>query len=371
MDLPQAHSNIEENLPTGLPEIRFILTPLLTSDAVSEIFVNHARQVYIQRDGQVELTDLTFSNDEAVLEVIQHLLEPLGEQLDESSPMIDIRLEDGSRLTAILPPLAVNGPTFTIRKFSREVLNLHDLVVRGTINAGIAAFLELAVETNRNIIISGEKNSGITTTLNALTNLIPSHERLITIEEVVELQFNQGNIVQLESQPINPDHLKAYTLRDLVQSALRMRPDRIIIGECRGGETLDVLQAMATDHNGTLTTVHAPLAEDILPRLESMVLMTGEALPSHTLRSQIAGAVDLVIHQSLLPDGSRRITQISEILLGEDDTLSLQAIFLFAQDTPNDEGTFQATGVVPQFLEALPSKGLPGHPDLFQAPPVP
>ena len=370
-DLPQAHSNIEENLPTGLPEIRFILTPLLTSDAVSEIFVNHARQVYIQRDGQVELTDLTFSNDEAVLEVIQHLLDPLGEQLDESSPMIDIRLEDGSRLTAILPPLAVNGPTFTIRKFSREVLNLHDLVVRGTINAGIAAFLELAVETNRNIIISGEKNSGITTTLNALTNLIPSHERLITIEEVVELQFNQGNIVQLESQPINPDHLKAYTLRDLVQSALRMRPDRIIIGECRGGETLDVLQAMATDHNGTLTTVHAPLAEDILPRLESMVLMTGEALPSHTLRSQIAGAVDLVIHQSLLPDGSRRITQISEILLGEDDTLSLQAIFLFAQDTPNDEGTFQATGVVPQFLEALPSKGLPGHPDLFQAPPVP
>ena len=370
-DLPETQSIIEENLPTGLPEIRFILTPLLTSNSVTEIYVNHARQVYIHRDGQVELTDLTFSNDEAVLEVIQHLLTPLGEQIDKSSPMIDLRLEDGSRLTAILPPLAVNGPTFTIRKFSRQTLSLHDLVIRETITPGIAAFLELAVETNRNIIISGEKSAGVTTTLNALASIIPSHERIITIEEVVELQFDQDNIVRLESQPINPDHLKAYTLRDLVQSALRMRPDRIIIGECRGGETLDVLQAMATDHNGTLTTIHAPIATDALTRLEAMVLMSGEALPAHSLRSQIAGAVDLIIHQSLLPDGSRRVTQISEVVLEEDNTLSLQAIFLFEENESNAPGAFQSTGVVPQFLEALPANGLPGHPDLFQAPPAP
>ena len=337
------------------------IQPLLDDDSVSEVMVNGPDRVYVERHGKIELTPVRFANEAAVLQLIERIVAPLGRRIDEGSPMVDARLPDGSRVNAIIPPLALTGPTITIRKFARDPFTVEDLIRFGTLTRDMAAFLEACVKARLNILISGGTGSGKTTTLNVLSSFVPADERIITIEDAAELQLRQEHVVSLETRPPNLEGQGEITIRQLVRNALRMRPDRIIVGEVRGGEALDMLQAMNTGHDGSLTTGHANSPRDMLARLETMVLMAGVDLPVKAIREQIGSAIDLIVHQSRLRDGTRRITHITEVQGLEGDVIVLQDVFLFRQyETTRDGkviGEFTPTGIRPQCYERLAAAG--------------
>lgn len=345
------------------------ITPLLNDPDVNEVMVNGPHRVYVERQGRLELTPIEFRDNEHVLHIIEKIVTPLGRRIDESMPMVDARLPDGSRVNAIIPPLALDGPTLTIRKFARERLRIEDLVRLGTLTQEMARFLEACVRARLNIVVSGGTGSGKTTTLNVLSSFIPADERIVTIEDAAELQLHQEHVVRLESRPPNVEGRGQITIRDLVRNALRMRPDRIVVGEVRGGEALDMLQAMNTGHDGSLTTGHANGPRDMLARLETMVLMAGMDLPVRAIREQIASAVDLIVHQSRLKDGSRKITQITEVQGMEGDVIVLQDIFLFRQQGVDSQnraiGRFEATGIRPKFMEKIEAQGIHIRPEVF------
>lgn len=347
------------------------LEDLLDDSSVSEIMVNAHDDIYVERSGRLEKTPINFSSNAAVLSTIERIISPLGRRIDESSPMVDARLKDGSRVNAIIPPLALRGPCLTIRKFSEKKLTTDDLMRFGTINQQMVEFLRTAVEQRLNIVVSGGTGSGKTTLLNILSNFIPVEERVVTVEDAAELKLVQPHVVSLEARPANMEGKGQVAIRDLVRNCLRMRPDRIVVGECRGGEALDMLQAMNTGHDGSLTTGHANSPRDMLRRLEVMVLMAGMDLPVQAIREQIASAVQLIVQQTRFGDGSRRITSISEITGMEQSTIQLNEIFRFQQvgfdENGRIKGHFQATGQVPEFYEALAKRGIPVNLDIFRA----
>ncbi|TMA17872.1 MAG: FHA domain-containing protein [Deltaproteobacteria bacterium] len=346
-----------------------LLEPYLADDTVSEIMVNGPNQVYVEREGCLERVEKAFSSPQAVLAVIERIVAPLGRHVDESSPLVDARLRDGSRVNAIIPPLALKGPCLTIRKFKRELLTMEHLIGYGTLTPQIAQFLDTCVKVRRNLVISGGTGSGKTTLLNILSGCVPEQERIVTIEDAAELQLAQEHWIQLESRPPNIEGKGQITIRDLVRNALRMRPDRIVVGECRGGEALDMLQAMNTGHDGSLTTLHANSTRDALARMETMVLMSGMDLPVRAIREQIASAVHLVIQQTRFADGSRRVTAISEVSGMEMDVITMQDIFQFQQEGFDDQGAvvgrFVPTGFVPRFYDDLQRRGIPVDMDVF------
>jgi len=346
------------------------LEPYLADDTVSEIMVNGPNQVYVEREGCLERVEKAFSSPQAVLAVIERIVAPLGRHVDESSPLVDARLRDGSRVNAIIPPLALKGPCLTIRKFKRELLTMEHLIGYGTLTPQIAQFLDTCVKVRRNLVISGGTGSGKTTLLNILSGCIPEQERIVTIEDAAELQLAQDHWIQLESRPSNIEGKGQITIRDLVRNALRMRPDRIVVGECRGGEALDMLQAMNTGHDGSLTTLHANSTRDALARMETMVLMSGMDLPVRAIREQIASAVHLVIQETRFADGSRKVTAISEVSGMEMDVVTMQDIFQFEQEGFDDQGAvvgrFVPTGFVPRFYDDLQRRGIPVDMDVFR-----
>ena len=324
------------------------ISKYLLDEEVSEIMVNGPEQVYVEKRGLLELADASFEDNQHVMRIIEKIVSPLGRRIDESSPMVDARLPDGSRVNAIIPPLALNGPTITIRKFAKKPLNVGNLISYGTITSDMALFIEACIKARLNIVVSGGTGSGKTTTLNVLSSFIPDNERIVTIEDAAELQLGQEHVVRLESRAANIEGKGAITIRDLVKNSLRMRPDRIVIGEVRGGEALDMLQAMNTGHDGSITTGHANSPRDMLARLETMVLMAGMDLPVRAIREQIASAIDIIIQQARLKDGSRKITHITEVQGMEKDTIILQDVFIL-----NEKGTFTATGIRPKFMDKL------------------
>jgi pilus assembly protein CpaF len=335
---------------------------LLKDDSISEVMVNSASQIYVERKGKLVLTDVKFRDDAHVMQVIEKIVAPIGRRIDESSPMVDARLPDGSRVNAIIPPLALKGPSITIRKFAKHPLTVDNLVGFGTLTREMADFLRACVEGKLNIVVSGGTGSGKTTTLNILSSFIPEDERIVTIEDAAELQLRQDHVVTLETRPPNIEGKGAITMRDLVKNSLRMRPDRIVVGEVRSGEALDMLQAMNTGHDGSLTTGHANTPRDMLSRLETMVLMAGMELPVRAIREQIASAVDLIVQQSRLQDGSRRITHLTEIQGMEGDVVTMQDIFIFEQQGKDDKnkiiGRFRPTGIRPKFIDKLAANGI-------------
>jgi pilus assembly protein CpaF len=338
------------------------INPLLLDPEVSEVMVNGPNQVYVERGGKLELSYVQFRDDEHVMNIIEKIVSPIGRRVDESSPMVDARLPDGSRVNVIIPPLSLKGPTITIRKFSKEPFTIDNLIDFGTITRDMAIFLEACVKARLNIFVSGGTGSGKTTSLNVLSSFIPSDERIVTIEDAAELQLSQDHVVSLESRPPNIEGKGAITIRDLVRNSLRMRPERIVIGEVRGGEALDMLQAMNTGHDGSLATGHSNSPRDMISRLETMVLMAGIELPVKAIREQIAGAIDLIIQQSRLKDGTRKITNITEVQGMEGDVIVLQDIFVFRQ-TGIDEngkiiGKLVPTGVRPKYFERLETSGI-------------
>jgi septum site-determining protein MinD len=345
------------------------LEDLLRDPEVTEIMVNGIDRVYVERKGKITLTKLTFLSNEQLRGIIERIVTPLGRRIDEKSPMVDARLPDGSRVNAIIPPLALNGPCVTIRKFSKTPLKVEDLVRFGSFTPQMAQLFQAAVSARQNIIISGGTGSGKTTLLNLLSSYIPGDERIVTIEDSAELQLPQEHVVRLESRPPNIEGEGAVTIRDLVRNSLRMRPDRIVIGECRSGEALDMLQAMNTGHDGSLTTVHANTPRDALARLETMSLMAGLDLPSKAIRDQISSAVHLIIQQTRLSDGSRKITYISEVTGMEGNIFTMSDIFLFKQTGISPEGRvlgqFVPTGVVPKFVENLQRRGIQVPREIF------
>jgi pilus assembly protein CpaF len=343
---------------------------LLNDATVTEVMVNRADQIYVERKGKIELSGKSFSSDEQVMEIIERIVAPLGRRIDESSPMVDARLKDGSRVNAIIPPLALKGPCLTIRKFFKRKLTPSDLEAFGSVSAPMLAFLQMAVLYRKNIVISGGTGSGKTTLLNILSSFIPSNERIVTVEDSAELQLPQDHVVSLESRPPNIEGTGAITIRDLVKNCLRMRPDRIVVGECRGGEALDMLQAMNTGHDGSLTTVHANSPKDALSRLETLCLMSGTELPLRAIRDQVSSAVDVVVQQSRMADGSRKITHITEIGGSENDAIQTQDIFLFKQrgfdGAGKVMGDFLPTGGIPNFVRELQEKGIAVDLTLFE-----
>ncbi len=342
----------------------------LADESVTEIMINGPSRVYVERKGRLVLTDQTFMDDASVMAVIERIVAPLGRRIDESQPYVDARLADGSRVNAIIPPLSLIGPCITIRKFAKRVLTTEDFIQYGTWTAAIANFLRVCVQMRKNIIVAGGTGSGKTTLLNVLSSFIPQTDRILTIEDAAELRLNQPHVVRLEARPPNIEGKGAITIRDLVRNALRMRPDRIIVGECRGGESLDMLQAMNTGHDGSLTTVHANSPRDVISRLETMVLMSGVDLPSRAIREQIASAVNIIVQESRLADGSRRIVAVSEITGMEGQQIVMQDLFVFRQTGISAEGRIQgvltATGAMPSFYDTLSARGIQLDPALFQ-----
>jgi len=338
------------------------LEDLLADESVSEIMVNGPSHIYVERRGRLELTGLQFLDDASVMAVIERIVSPIGRRIDESQPYVDARLADGSRVNAIIPPLALSGPTVTIRKFSKKALGVEDFIKFGTWTRNAAEFMQACVILRKNVIVAGGTGSGKTTLLNLLSGFIPHGERIVTVEDAAELKLVQPHVVRLEARPPNIEGRGAVTIRDLVKNCLRMRPDRIIVGECRGGEALDMLQAMNTGHDGSLTTVHANSPRDVVSRLETMVLMSGMELPSRAIREQIASAVDIVIHESRLSDGSRKVVAISEVTGLEGNQIVMQDIFAFKQTGVDANGKivgeFRPTGAVPTFYETFRSRGL-------------
>lgn len=330
---------------------------LLERDDITEIMVNGPDQVYVERGGVLYRTDTAFADNNQVLAAIERIVSPLGRRIDESSPMVDARLPDGSRVNAIIPPLSLTGPTVTIRKFSKKPFTAADLIRFGSVSPDIIRFLAVCVAVRKNILISGGTGSGKTTLLNVLSSFLPNRERIVTIEDAAELQLHQEHLVRLESRPPNVEGKGAVTIRDLVRNALRMRPDRIVVGECRGGEALDMLQAMNTGHDGSLTTIHANSPRDALSRLETLVLMAGFDLPLRAIREQIASAIHIVVQISRERDGSRKIVNVSEITKMEGDVITMQDLFVFRQTGYDAEnrmiGVFEPTGGVPTFLEEI------------------
>ncbi len=349
------------------------LEDLLADKGVTEIMVNKYDDIYIEKSGKLQKSSVTFSSDDAVMSAIERIVSPLGRRIDESSPMVDARLKDGSRVNAIIPPLALRGPCITIRKFSEKKLTDEDLIRYGSINAAMVSILKTAVEQRCNVIISGGTGSGKTTLLNILSNFIPPDERVITVEDAAELKLNQPHIISLEARPPNLEGKGAVPIRDLVKNCLRMRPDRIVVGECRGGEALDMLQAMNTGHDGSLTTAHANTPRDCVSRLEVMVLMAGMDLPVRAIREQVSSAVDLIVQQTRFSDGSRRITHITEVtgVEGSSGTVQMNDIFLYKQkgfdSNGKVKGEFVATGMVPQFYEELRERGIKVDMSIFGA----
>ena len=345
------------------------LEDLIADETVTEIMVNGPHQVYVERHGRLELTDLQFTDADSVLAIIERIVSPIGRRIDESQPYVDARLADGSRVNAIIPPLALSGPTITIRKFSKRALTVDDFIRFGTWTHNAAEFMKACVVMRKNIIVAGGTGSGKTTLLNLLSGFIPETERIVTVEDAAELKLVQPHVVRLEARPANIEGRGAITIRDLVRNCLRMRPDRIIVGECRGGEALDMLQAMNTGHDGSLTTVHANSPRDVISRLETMVLMSGMELPSRAIREQIASAVDIIIHESRLSDGSRKVVAISEVTGLEGQQIVMQDIFTFRQTGMDDHGrvigVFGPTGAVPTFFEQLRSRGMRLDPAMF------
>jgi pilus assembly protein CpaF len=335
------------------------LQQLLADDSISEIMVNGPHQIYVERKGKLERTDVTFANDDHVLRIIDRIVAPLGRRVDESSPMVDARLADGSRVNAIIRPLALNGPTITIRKFRSDSLTIHDLVRFGSMSSEMAEFLGACVRARLNIVVAGGTGSGKTTLLNVLSSFIPEDERIITVENAAELQLKQDHVVSLESRPPNVEGRGEVSIRDLVINCLRMRPERIIVGECRGGETLDMLQAMNTGHDGSMTTIHANTPKDGISRIETMCLMAGMDLPARAIREQVVSAVEVFVQQSRLKDGSRKVTQITEVSGMEGDVVVLQDIFVFEQTGLDEKGKIigqlRPTGVRPRFIEKFES----------------
>ncbi|MDQ2854358.1 MAG: CpaF family protein [Chloroflexota bacterium] len=347
------------------------LEPLLRDETITEVMVNGPQQVYIEREGRLEMTNVTFQNDEHVMKIIQRIIAPIGRRIDESSPMVDARLADGSRVNAIIPPLSLIGPVLTIRKFAATPFTVEDLIRFGTATTEMFEFLEACVKARLNIFVAGGTGSGKTTMLNILSSFIPDDERIVTIEDAAELQLRQEHVVTLEARPSNIEGKGAIPIRELVRNALRMRPDRIVVGECRSAEALDMLQAMNTGHDGSMSTGHANSPRDMLARLETMVLMAGMDLPLRAIREQIASAVDLIVHQNRLKDGSRKIVNITEVQGMEGDVIVMQDIFVFEQTGVVEgkiEGLLRPTGIRPKFVEKFEAAGIHLPPNVFGSP---
>lgn len=348
------------------------LEDFLADEQVSEIMVNCYNDIYIERNGRLEKSPITFSSDDAVRSVIERIVSPLGRRIDESSPMVDGRLSDGSRINAIIPPLAIKGPCLTIRKFSRHHLTADDLIANCSMDENMVAFLRTAVLNRKNIIISGGTGTGKTTFLNVLSNFVSHRERIITVEDSAELRLGQPHVVSLEARPANIEGAGLVTIRDLVRNCLRMRPDRIVVGECRGGEALDMLQAMNTGHEGSLTTIHANSPRDLISRLEVMVMMAGMDLPERAIREQVVSAVDVIVQLSRFSDGSRKVTHVAEITGLEGDIVQMQEIFTYNQQGIDPDGRvigdFRATGRIPEFYEGLRQRGLQVDMSIFSTP---
>ncbi|MHB8669486.1 MAG: CpaF family protein [Acidimicrobiales bacterium] len=348
------------------------IEPLLQDEDVTEVMVNGPDRVYVERSGRIERTAVTFVDEGHLRRIIDKIVAEVGRRIDEATPMVDARLPDGSRVNAVIHPLAIGGPFLTIRKFATEPYQVEDLISFGTLSAQTARFLEACVAGRLNIIVSGGTGTGKTTTLNVLSSFIPEDERIVTVEDAKELQLHQDHVLSLEARPPNIEGKGLISIRDLVRNALRMRPDRIVIGECRGGEALDMLQAMNTGHDGSITTVHSNSPRDTLARVETLTLMAGFDLPIRAIREQIASALDLVVHLSRLRDGTRRITHVTEVQGMEGDVITLQDVFLFDYGMGIDEtgrfrGELKATGIRPKFSEKLQDMGIKLGPEMFHS----
>jgi pilus assembly protein CpaF len=351
------------------------LEPLLRDDSITEVMCNNWDRIYIERDGKIEQTDTTFADNAHLLRIIDKIVSQIGRRVDEASPMVDARLPDGSRVNAIIPPLSLRGPTLTIRKFSRDPYTMDDLISFETLTPKAAQFLAACVRGKLNVLISGGTGTGKTTTLNAVSAFIPGDERIVTIEDAAELQLQQEHVITLEARPPNIEGQGEVRIRELVRNALRMRPDRIIVGEVRGAETLDMLQAMNTGHEGSLTTIHANSTRDALSRLETLVMTAGVELPHRAIREQISSAFDLLVQITRLVDGSRRITNVTEVLRMESEVITLQDIFLAKppDDDPANAGRtltllspLSCTGLKPHFLEKMAANGVTLPPNFFE-----
>ncbi|HEY0582919.1 MAG TPA: CpaF family protein [Chloroflexota bacterium] len=344
------------------------IEPLLSDPTVSEVMVNGPKKIYFERKGRLLLSDVQFDDDDHVRRIIDRIVSPLGRHVDEASPIVDARLPDGSRVNVVIPPISLVGPTITIRKFTKEKLRVDDLIRFGSVTPEIADFLKACVHSRLNIVISGGTGSGKTTLLNVLSNFIPDDERIVSIEDSAELQIAKEHWIRLETRPANIEGTGAVTARDCMKSTLRMRPDRVIVGECRGGEALDMLQAMNTGHDGSLTTGHANTPRDMLSRLETMVLMAGMDLPVRAIREQISSAVDVIVQQSRMRDGSRKVTHITEVQGMEGDKITLQDVFLFEQESFENGkvvGSIKPTGVRPKFMPKIEESGISLPPSIF------
>lgn len=344
------------------------LQPLLEDDTITEIMVNGPKNVYVERKGKIHRVPVTFENNDHVMRIIDRIVAPLGRRIDESSPYVDARLQDGSRVNAVIPPISLVGPTLTIRKFSRNPITVDQLIQFGSISPEAVQFLKACVEARLNILISGGTGSGKTTFLNVLSSFIPGDERILTIENAAELQLRQEHVVTLESRPPNIEGRGEITIRDLVINSLRMRPERIIVGECRGGETLDMLQAMNTGHDGSMTTAHANSPRDAIARVETMCLMAGMELPVRAIREQVASAMDLICHQERMRDGTRKITSITEVSGMEGDVITMTDIFVFEQtgiENGKIIGRLRPTGLRPKFMDKIETAGINLPPSIF------
>ena len=338
------------------------LEPLLADPSVSDILVNGPTNIYVERSGKLQRTAVRFNDDAHLLNIIDRIVSKVGRRIDESTPMVDARLKDGSRVNAIIPPLAIDGPVLSIRRFRKDALNIDDLVRYGSLNPALVGLLRAIVMARLNVMISGGTGSGKTTLLNAMSAFIPERERIVTIEDSAELQLQQPHVVRLETRQVNVEGRGQITQRDLVRNSLRMRPDRIVVGEVRGGEALDMLQAMNTGHDGSLTTIHANSSRDALSRVETMVAMTGTTFPISVLRNQIASAIDVIIHMERQEDGCRRIISVQEINGMEADTIVMSEIFKFSRSGVDEKGNvigkFSATGIVPEFYDRIRKRGI-------------